>query len=134
PPGRAKVTSRSTSLVSVASSRATEPNNASDLTPNCWRSSSQWSARIFNTLSRCMHDPLLSRSLYRAHLSSARKIKDAYEKRHKAAPENRVVDDLWAPHYNVIHSGAAEMCCRQQVSMRAMSDRARGHSSSCTTS
>jgi len=31
---------------------------------------------------------------------------DAHEERHKAAPENRVVDDLWASHYNVIHSGA----------------------------
>ena len=43
---------------------------------------------------------------------------DAHEKRHKAAPENRVVDDLWTSHYNVIHSGATEMCCGQQVSMR----------------
>jgi hypothetical protein len=33
---------------------------------------------------------------------------DAHAERHQASPENRVVDDLWASHYNVIHSGASE--------------------------
>jgi hypothetical protein len=40
--------------------------------------------------------------------------------RRKTAHENRVVDDLWASYYNVIHSEASEMCYQEQVRMRSL--------------